>query len=468
MALALLAALIATSAHAQALRFSNYREVAPPESATLHQGPFYSSWVFSQQVGYRYTRSSGAGTDFIQRNERGSIRKDGSELPLISTFSLRNYLMITPHMDVNADFAVGYQYYPLGTQDNGWFFSAAEQGIFGTFESQFQLTPYLKGRIYDNPSYRKDYVDYRGITDNYGGQKYERFENEAGTELDWLLADDKNAYAGGKRVDVVPRGRNFKDTRSVSYEAFGGYEQQLHPTLTAGGRAAYDWSHYPTGDRGDYFSQNYSAYSTWQLTERSVLSDSIGYSIASLSSAGAGENNGDSSTVVGSVALKTQLGKDLSHSLSYARSQKSDFQSGIDITDDYAYSIRWAGGFWSAEAGTEYSVTAPQLTTLAGYSDWITYLNLTYALTKWMTLFGNTSYDVRANGTVPVGSVGSTDPSVSSDYETWVTRIGTSFGLTKNVTFSTYGEHAARTSDSENFAYTRDTFEAMLVYTHEF
>ena len=57
--------ILVAPAVAQNLRFSNRREVAIPKNAVLRIGPFYSTARFTQRAGYRYTRSTGAGTDFL-------------------------------------------------------------------------------------------------------------------------------------------------------------------------------------------------------------------------------------------------------------------------------------------------------------------------------------------------------------------------------------------------------------------
>ena len=60
------------------------------------------------------------------------------------------------------------------------------------------------------------------------------------------------------------------------------------------------------------------------------------------------------------------------------------------------------------------------------------------------------------------------DEEWTSDYTTWVSRIGTSFELTRSIGFSASGEHVARGSDSEYLEYERDSYRCMLTYTHKF
>ena len=60
------------------------------------------------------------------------------------------------------------------------------------------------------------------------------------------------------------------------------------------------------------------------------------------------------------------------------------------------------------------------------------------------------------------------DLEFSNDYETWVTRVGTSFRLTERLTFSSYAQHTERYSDAEDLEYTRDTLAAYLTYHRQF
>ena len=208
---------LALPAWGQNLRYSNRREVAIPEYATVRIGPFYSTMLFSQTAGYRYTRSSGAGTDYLTANRRGAILKDGEEFPLVSRLDFRNYLLITRNIDLDMSVRVGYEYYPLKTQENEFFIDLPEDGIGGNLSMEIALTPYIKGTLYERALYRTDYLDDRGMTDYAGGQEYEYFRNTAGMNLDWLMAKDKNLGISVRRLDLQTFDDEFERQDRVTW-----------------------------------------------------------------------------------------------------------------------------------------------------------------------------------------------------------------------------------------------------------
>lgn len=469
----------AGSATAQNLRYSNYREVGVPDYATFRLGPFYSNWAFSQTAGYRYSRSSQAQTDVIRGEGRGQIQEDGSELPLISTMAFRNYLIINRRTDVEASVTVGYEYYPLGTQDGGWFVTPPGAGITGDFSLQFQLqpsqSPDIKCRIYDRPYYRIDYVDVRGQTDLYGGRRYEHFDNVLGMDVDWLTAKDQNLAISASRSDVIPFGSRFDDVRSTTYGESQAYEWQVNPLWMVGADASYSYSMYPSSDRGNAFGQNYGGHTELAPTERTKLNGALGYSLYKLVSPGPGEDSGSSAAVVGSAGLKTQLSKHVSHGLSVNRTQSGGFRTALEIDTSVSYTISWASEWLTAGAFATYSKNEPRLTDLPGYSA-VTYgLSAKHPLTKRVDLLGSTSYDTRYSDSPSTVSTNSPvtaslleDPTLTTDYSTWVSSLGLAFQLFKEVSLSLSAEHAERFSDNDSIAFTRDTFWALMTYTHQF
>ena len=191
-ALAAVLVLGAATGMAQQLRFSDHREVAIPEYATLRAGPFYSTVVFSQSAGLRYSTYSGSGENFYLDNDLGRITDEGIEFPLVSTLSFRNYLLINAYTDLDLSFLLRYAYFPMNTQDNEFWFTAIDPGIVATFggftfrvtedewygsyaqdeftvyatdervgsfaniDFGFQVTPFVKARLYFRPTYRVD------------------------------------------------------------------------------------------------------------------------------------------------------------------------------------------------------------------------------------------------------------------------------------------------------------------------
>jgi hypothetical protein len=249
--MALAVSIMAPAAHAQSLVFGNHRDVAIPDYATVRIGPFYSTIAFSLSVGYRYSDSYGSGTDYLQSNERGAILKDGSDLPILAALDFRNYLLITRHMDLDMSVRFTYEYYPLRTQVDSFDVDLVEEGVFGTFSSEFRITPYLLGNVYDTLVYRTDFVDTRGREDAYGGQEYRYFRNRVGMNLTWLMAEDKQMKADVAREDNIPFADEFAGQEYVLYDESVAYRQNVLPGLWVGATTRFWQYDYVSPERQD-------------------------------------------------------------------------------------------------------------------------------------------------------------------------------------------------------------------------
>jgi len=482
----------ASHLHGQALRFSNRREVAIPDYAVLRVGPFYSSATISQSLGYRWTRSSGTGTDFLVANRRGAILKDGSEFPMISTLSLRNYLLITRNMDLDASIRISYEYYPLDTQEDQFNVDLAEEGIYGTLSMEYRLTPFIKGTLFDDFTYRTDYVDTRGILDTYGGQQYEYINNRFGTRLDRLMASDKNLGLNLSRTDRIPRSDGFENQESTAYNEALIYEYELFPRFILGTRVGATQTDYRVEERPDTRVYDYSVFGRYnygetgeegvrlRLTDLSTLSFGLGYSAGvgaerAITGSGTGTvatqqvtaAETDVATATGFISLRTQLRSDLSHSLGYSRIVSGGFKSAFETIDKYEYRLTWQGYATKATAFSTLSVVEPSDLNVREYDNWTSGLTIDYPLTRSVTLNFLSQYAIRAN-TGTVVNEANLPVEERFDYTTWTTRLGTTFNLTKTITFNTYAARVRRTSDSDDLEYTRDIVAAILRYTHQF
>lgn len=484
--------LSASQLRAQALRFSNRREVARPDYATLRIGPFYSTAAFSQSLGYRWTRSHGSGTDFLIANRRGVIREEGSEFPMISTLTFRNYLLITRNTDLDASIRMSYEYYPLDTQDDQFNVDMVEEGVYGTLSMEYRLTPVVKGTLYDNFTYRTDYVDTRGLTDRFGGQQFEYMRNRFGSNLDWLMAKNKSLGLDLSRMDMVPRDDEFEDQERVSYNESLTYEHLIIPRLVLGARAGVTQTDYEVDTRPKTRNYNYSIFGRYnygqgeqegvrlRLTEFSTLAAGIGYSIG----AGAGRAitgtggditetqrvtaaENDVETATGFIRLSTQLREDLSHRLGYSRRVRTGYKAAFETLDSYDYRLRWDGDATKASLYSKLNVVEPSSVGVREYDDWTSGVTVDYPLVRYITLHMLSAYTVRRNrGTVLDEADVPTEELF--DHTTWRSRIGTSFRLTRSVTFNTYVQRVKRESDSDDLAFVRNIFEATLKYSHQF
>jgi len=491
-------ALLPAVVDAQNLRFDNRREVAIPKYAVVRIGPFYSTARFTQSAGYRWTRSSGAGTDYLTGRRRGTIREDGSELPLISTLTFRNYLLITRNMDLDLSVRMRYAYYPLDTQEDDFYVDLVDERITGTLSTEMRLTPYIRGLIYDRILIRTDYVDTRGIEDDAGGTRYEYFRNVAGLDLDWLMAENRNFGVSFSRRDNVALEKEFEDQDSYEYSALALYEHRLSPGLIVGARARHRWRYYDDAERSDTRIEDYNVFLRASegagarmglpITDATTLNLSLGSSAGYVTGRGTRtteqdgevqttdrERDADSLVLSGAATLRTQMSRNLWHALTYRRGVRSGFNSAFEDFDTWNYRISYTGGEVGIQVYSRYVAVEPTLDSDTKYTDWRNGVRITYPLTHIVTLVGSSEYAIRDNQAYSgdVDTRGELTGDVEeaenrSDYDTWTSRLGTSFGLTKKIDFNTYIQHYERISDDKDLEFTRDTFAANLVFSHQF
>lgn len=487
-----------SSVSGQQLRFSNHRELSVPEYATVRVGPFYSTIKISQSAGYRYTRSSGVGTDFIQQNERGTIIKEGQEWPIATTLDLRNYLIVTRRSDLDVSVSANYRHYPLETQEDEFNVYLAEEGIFGNLSSEVELTPFVKAFLHDSFVYRTDYIDVRGLTDEYGGQRYEYMRNTVGIDMDWRLAREMNVGMSASRMDLVPRSDDFKDQERTVYFESLLMEKQLLPGLVAGIKAGSTQVDYAEPDRPDTRQVDYSFYGSagfardkgvgFQITEASVLSVGFGtslgyaydYDVSQTASdvdetESVYEGDSDQASFSASAALKTRMSKTTLQTISYDKGLRGGFSSAFEAHETYGYDFKWKGLASSVGLYSRYSFVEPSNDDETEYRDWISGINASYPLVSYITMMFSSTYSTRENLYKETGSTSDTKwldefgiVTTHNDYSTWISSIGTSFAVTRSIKFSVSARHVERMSDIETLEYSRDIVTADLLYAHQF
>ena len=479
-ALVLACALVcAVPAGAQSIRITNRRDIDIPDYATFRLGPFYSTATFSQSVGARWTRGRGRGTDFLTGTSRGVILDDGWDVPLVSRLQLQNYLILSRNMDMDISVSAQYEYFPLDTQRDQWVFGLAEEGISAFLSSEFRLSRNVEGQIYWSPSYRTDFVDFRGNSDVLAGREFEYFRNEVGAELNWLLAENKTLTVDGSRVDLIPDETEFADQEFVSHRIGTGYGVEVLPGVEVGGRLGYSETDYKLESRQDNEITDASLYVNFdvsedrhlQLSRNASVYGSVGYARGETKSAGDAEGS-SSEGVIWSAGIdwgeQGRLSRNMTHGLGYTRAFSGTFDSDLAIIDTWTYDWAWIVGLWDLGFASVYSDTDPQ-DRANGYTDWLNRFTADYHLTRELALQAYTSYRIRENETT-----GDEDPLAddfidrTSDYEEWISQIGTSYQLTRQIDFSTYFQHAERYQDADAFDFTRDTFQALMTYSHKF
>jgi hypothetical protein len=440
--------------------------------------------AFSQSVGLRYTTASGAGTDFLKANQRGKIRDDGFEMPLISALDFRNYLLISRSVDLDMSVRVSYEHYPFGTQDDEFNVNLAEEGIEGAFSTEFRLSEVVRGTAYDSIYFRTDFVDSRGFADEYGGFRNRYFRNVLGVNLDWLVGPRQNVAVSVSREDFYSLEKYFEDLNRGTFHESLSYEVAAIPDVGVGARAGWTQTDYYDRKRADTVVADYAAYVRFsrgdeggarlRLTERSILTVGAGYSVGygRVASAQempdkqtAGEYDDSAAAATGNAKLTTQMRKDLSHALEFVRSMAGGFRSPLEVNDVCQYRLDWKGVFASAYGFSRATQGRPVGRNIPDYADWTSGIGGRYPLWRGVDLIGDTTYSTRHNLGKFLGAV---DLQQANNYDTWVFRLGTSFALTQRVDFSTYYQHMERWSSEDQLAYERDTFEATARYFRQF
>ena len=502
----LVAALAAVCGNAAAVTFNydTYRQITPPEDATFRLGTFYSTITFSQSVGYRYVITTGSGTSYLFGNKLGTIRKDGSDFPLVTSLSLHNYYIISKTSDFDLSFKISYNHFPLETEEDYWGFDLLDQGLtvnLGKFSAtlqeegwtagyssdayslygseqgysmaanistEFEVSRFVKSKIYDRPTLKTEYVDARGYSDTYSGRKYQYFNNIFGINLDWLMTSDQNLGLAVSRADNIPlNDSTFTNQRSVIYQASALYEHKINDDLLVGLKAALTLREYPDGYRGEQVQHSYETYTKWQATPDTTLELGAGVAFATLSDAGAYETNGSISTYIGRATIKTELARDLWHSLGYRRELQAGFNAGLETIDEYRYSIYYSPkNEWNISISTAWRDTQPELSTLNAYADWTTQLAFSYPLSEDLTLHLTGTYNQRKNE--ETGTNTTTDLTLYNDYNTLTATLGLTYALSKRTTLSAYAQNSSRTSDEPSLEYSRYTFGVTLTYTYTF
>lgn len=464
-------------AQAQNLSYDTEREMGVPEYATLRVGPLYSTFTFYTAASYRYTRSSGAGTDYIYSGNRGRIREDGSDFPILVAVDARNYVPISRHSAMDISVRVAYRYFPLETQDNEWSISTPDERVTANFSTTYRLSPVLNGVIYDRMEYVTDYVDLRGRQDDYGGQQYTYFQNEVGNTLRWGLSPTSGLTLDLSRVDlfVLDNEDQFGNQERYEYRESLGYERRFLEKIIAGARVRYTQRFYKDPTRADTTQQDYDIYVGGDngggipLTEATTLSLRLGTSVGSADSTAA-EEASNQTVLTGGATLRTQLSKELSHAISYDRGLRSGFNTAFEEYSIWRYQVDWDRVGNHISFFSYYDTVSPSANDLNTYNAWITGVAINYPLLTWLTL--DTSYQyVRTDNS---GSANldpnseAANPELVDDYYARVARIGTTLSLLRDIKFITYVERYERLSDVSTLEFTRDTFEATLAYSHQF
>lgn len=481
----------ALSAGAQGILYDNRKEVAIPEYATLRVGPFYSTAILNATAGYRYTTSSGEGTDYIYDGDRGRIKEDGSEIPMSVSMDFYNYVPISRYSSLNASFRIGYRYFPLGTEENDFFVTIPDELAQANLSWDYYLARNLRGVLYDRMTYEADYVDTRGLEDDNGGERYERFENRIGTSLSWDITEVSQLGGVLERLDllVLDNEEEFGDQERVEYREGLFFNRDVRGLFVLGGRVDFIQRDYDDESRFDTTETEYQIYIRGAdgvqggipLTDHTTLGLRAG--VASGTTSGSrtvrdedgavieddqvDANDGDLSVFTFGADLTTQMSRYLSHTLTYARGLRYGFNSAFEEYDSWRYTLNYNRPGVGVRVFSGYTTVDPTgEEDESAYDEWTSGIAIRYPLLSFLDLDASYIYTKRTNAEDNPDEDAPAE--TQDDYYTRRARIGTNIGLTKKVTWETYVERYERLSDLNELEFTRDTFESRLRYTHRF
>ncbi len=456
------------------LRYDQHREVSPPTDATIRIGPFYSNLGIGLSAGYRYTRFSGQGQDFLDGTRRGEVNEGGYEFPLTVRAQFDNYMILTPRMDLSVNVQASYFYYPLGTQEDAFYVDLTDEGIFATFSTQFQPGRNSRIFVYDDILYLTDYIDTRGFSDRLGGREYKVFENTVGADWDWQAGGEDVVSASVSRSDTIPQSDEFDRQRAVRYREMGMYRRQMNRFSAAGIVLNASQSLGEDGGRPDSSIYGAHAFTGLQLTRSVGLDVALGQQFSRVDR----EDTDDTDTqdsLYASIALNHDLPGTKSQRLSAQRSIAEAFDGGVDITDDVRYAFQWGGLWLPGQLESTYRSVDPQDTERTSYEDWSTTLTVKTQLTRRIPLRFSATYAFRFNdGRAPATDATGDEEDVTtaventSDYETLTLALRTGFRVTERIRCSAYAQHAARTSDNPDLEFARDSLGITLTWGYSF
>ncbi len=454
----------------QQLRFNvGHEELQVPDYANLRIGPFYSSIGFSQSIGYRYSYGSTNNIDTIDGTKRGVIQDTGAEAPMVSTLTMRNYIPISRIAELDLSLWLSYQHYPLKTQEDQFIFNVADgEEISASIGYEYQPTSYLRIFLYELPRFSSDYIDIRGLTDDYGGQNYARFQNSFGANADVLIQKDMNLAMSLSRSDVIPADDEFKDQRSSGYNASLAWEYQMNPRLVTGLSANYGIASYPDSNQKDSGSLALSAFGNAAVFRNTTASISAGYSRAMISATNQVGSDINSGIIVASASVNSEISKGLSHAISYNRNQGRGFEGGLDISESFSYALSWKRDMMAMGFSVAMSDTSSQGTRSDGYSDWTAQFNASFPLSSSIQGKFTSTYSVRSNGSLSAAEGDLVSAELLSDYSTWVNRFDTGYSFTKSIAMSAYAEYIDRQSDEQSLSYGRFVTGMNCTYSYQF
>lgn len=442
-------------APAQELSFTTRRQITIPKDATARIGPFHSTITFRQRAGYRYRESVSAAMEEATVLE--IIRGEGSDFPVLTKLSCANYMVVNPYMGLNLSFSFNHEYYPLETEESVLQFNPEAEGVVGDISVDLAIGKRLRITVFDYPMYRTDFIDYRGLEDLITGEKYERFENAAGANADWLLARNKNLRLDVTRRDTLPKGDEFRAQTAIEYLGSARVEYLPNRNLLLGPRIGYRDTVYPENEtRGKSTITEIGMFVNMDITRTLLGKFDLMQTYDEVVEGDDVTDAGAHDTVAGHVSLEHTISSPLVQLFRFSRDVGTGFGSGNRLTDRYEYQIRWQSKRLTANTGLWWESVQALQGTASDYSTLGTDLNIALPVTRKLNARLCTKLSARENE-------GDDRVSDSTDWTTTLT-AKQKLGRTLQLVFE--AEHISRDSAENTLDYQENRLEVYLEFTH--
>jgi len=218
---------------------------------------------------FRLSMAAGFGFEFND-NVRLSEDNRDSDIVFRPVFNIdatwRISEMNTLHFSVGASYAKFFENSDLDS--NGLLISPNSELALTFMAGPVKIT------LRDRFGYQEDYFDIPNLS---GANRYARFENQAGIQLDYGMNPWTSISAGYDHYNLWTTADEFALQDRAIDTIFVKPAFQITPTVTVGVNAAYSWINFDSSDRSDAQNLMVGPYLQWQISPYTNLYVEAGF-----------------------------------------------------------------------------------------------------------------------------------------------------------------------------------------------
>ena len=222
----------------------------------------------------------------------------------------------------------------------------------------------VKFTLRDRVSYQEDTYD---IPELSGVSKYERWENQAGLEMDWAINQSVSITLGYDHYNLWTKGDQPDDSFSLQDRAidtvFLKPSYQISPAITLGLNSSFSWINFKSDDRADGTDLLVGPFIEWQISEytnmyleggfqdlrfdgtsnfNNAAIDQLGLSASDAAAVrGVLGDNEDSTNFYIKFEINNRPSDSFRHRLSYSHTSEIGFSSDFYKIDHVEYNADW-------------------------------------------------------------------------------------------------------------------------------